>query len=237
MIKIIIFSDIRIYCEGLSRILSNQDVIEAVDADNNLEDAVLKIEQLMPDMILVDMAMPHSCDFARQVGHLFPQLKIVAIAVPADEQNIIECAEAGISGYVAREATVHELIKTVISAENGEFCCPPHIAAALFNKVQNMARKAKKNYLSVSDLRPGAAFQDLTRREKQILGLMTDGLSNKEIARVLVIEVSTVKNHVHNILVKLEVHSRIQAVALFQNNAQSGSYRSFDMGRNGEIYS
>lgn len=237
MIRIIIFSDIRIYCEGLSRILSVQDAIEVVDADNSLEDAVVKIEKSTPHIILLDMTMPHSCEFARQVKQLFPQVKIVAIAAPEDEQNIIECAEAGISGYVAREATVHELIKTVISAEKGEFCCPPHIAAALFNKIQNMAQKAKENYLSVSDFQPCATFQDLTRREKQILGLMTDGMSNKEIARVLVIEVSTVKNHVHNILVKLEVHSRMQAVALFQNNAHSDSYRSFDMGRNGEIYS
>ena len=132
MIKIIVFSAIKIYCEGLSRILSSQDDIEVVDANNNLDNAVPTLEQLMPHMILLDMTMPHSCGFAKQVGQLFPQIKIVAIAVPENEQNIIECAEAGISGYVARETTIDELINTVISTDKGEFCCPPQIAVAVF---------------------------------------------------------------------------------------------------------
>jgi len=237
MIRLIIFSDIRIYCDGLSRILSNQDPIEVVDAHNSLDDAVLKVEHSMPQIILLDMNMQNSCGFARQVRQLFPELKIVAIAVPENEQNIIECAEAGISGYVAREATLSELIDTVISADKGEFCCPPQIAAAVFNKVQNMSRKAADNYLPIPDSRSGTALHELTRRERQILGLMSDGLSNKEIARALAIEVSTVKNHVHNILVKLEVHSRTQAVALFQGEAHSKKHRFFGIWKSGEAYS
>ena len=237
MIKIIIFSDIRIYCEGLSRILTNQAAIEVVDATNSLEDAAPRIEQSMPDMILLDMSMPSSCGFAGQVKQLFPGIKLVAIAVPEDEQNIIECAEAGIAAYVAREATIQELIDTIISANKGEFCCPPRIAAAVFNKVQAMARKAGETYLCVPDSYPDAAFKDLTHREKQVLGLMADGLSNKAIARSLVIEVSTVKNHVHNILVKLEVHSRIQAAALFQSETLPNGLRSTGMGLDSKVYS
>ena len=233
MIKIIIFSGIRIYCEGLSRILSSQDAIEVAGADNSLEDALVKIEQSKPHMILLDMTMPRSCDFARQVRQSFPQVKIIAIAVPEDEQNIFECAEAGISGYVAREASVDVLIKTLIGADKGEFCCPPHIAANLFNKVQNLASRVKDKYVTASG--PNAAFLDLTRREKQILCLMADGLSNKEIARALVIEVSTVKNHVHNILVKLDVHSRMLAVVVYQSAMQSDVYKSVGLGVNGEL--
>ena len=235
MIKTIILSDIRIYSEGLSLILSNQDAIEVIDSGNSLEDAFLAIEQSSPHMILLDMTMPRSCGFARQVRQLFPEIKIVAIAVPANEQNIIECAEAGISGYVARESSIHELINTVLSVDKGEFCCPPQIAAVLFNKIQNMTRRITEDFTFPGPITE-AASQDLTRREKQILGLMTQGLSNKQIAKALVIQVSTVKNHVHNILVKLEVHSRTQAVALFKNKEHSGGLRFPDSERSGRVY-
>jgi len=237
MIKIIIFSDIRIYCEGLSQILSRLDTLEVVGAENSLEDAISKVENLLPHVILLDMTMIGSCSMARQFIQLYPQIKIVALAVPESEQNIIECAEAGISGYVAREASINELIKTVISTTKGEFCCPPKIAAFMFNKIQYLARRARDNYLPDSNRQHDAHVADLTRREKQILGLMADGLSNKQISKALVIEVSTVKNHVHNILVKLDVHSRVKAVSLFQNAIQSDRSRSFGLGNGQEIYS
>jgi two-component system nitrate/nitrite response regulator NarL len=236
MIKIIIFSDIRIYCEGLSQILSKQDTLEVVGAESSLDEAVSKVEKLMPHVILLDMTMIGSCGLARRFMQLCPHVKIVALAVPEEEKNIIECAEAGISSYVAREASIDELIKTVISAKQGEFCCPPKIAAFLFNKVQALARRSKENYLSSSSLEQDIAFQDLTRREKQILSLMAEGLSNKQISKSLLIEVSTVKNHVHNILVKLEVHSRIHAVSLFQSIMQADRSRSFGLVRSKEIY-
>lgn len=237
MIKIIIFSDIRIYCEGLSQILSALDTLEVMGAENSLDEAIARVEQTMPHIILLDMTMLGSCSIARQIMQSFPQVKIVALAVPEYEQNIIECAEAGISGYVAREASIDELIQTVIRTIKGEFCCPPKIAAFLFNKVQTLARRAKENLLISSSLQQDTAIQDLTRREKQILSMVADGLSNKQISKALVIEVSTVKNHVHNILVKLEVHSRVQAVALFQNTIQSDRSRSYGLGGSKEIYS
>ena len=235
MIKIIIFSGIRIYCEGLNRILSSQDAIEVVESNDTLVDAVSQIEYAMPDLVLLDMTMSHSCEFAIQIKSSLPQIKIVAIAVPEDEQGIIECAEAGIFGYVAREASIEELIETVIHADKGEFCCPPRIAAAVFNRFQDLAQKAKYNFLAATNLPSHGNIQDLTRREKQILDLMTTGLSNKEIANTLVIEVSTVKNHVHNILVKLEVNSRVQAVAMLQKELHKGRRGSFELGRSGEI--
>jgi len=236
MIKIIIYSDIRIYCEGLDQILSRLDSIEVVGAENSLKDAISKVEQTKPHVILLDMTMVGSSDMARQFMQLYPQIKIVALAVPEDEQNIMECAEAGISGYVAREASIDDLISTVINTKKGEFCCPPRIAAFLFNKIQHLARRARENYLPDADQAQAVALADLTQREKQILTLMSDGLSNKQIATTLMIEVSTVKNHVHNILVKFGVHSRVQAVSLFQSMPQSNGSRSFGLQKSQEIY-
>ena len=213
MIKVIVISDIKIYCEGLSQIISNTKSIQVVGAENNVEDAIAKIEHDLPDVILLDMTMVDSCGVAQKVMQTCPNAKIVALAVPENENNILECAEAGITGYVSRESSLDELIIAVIGAKKGEFYCPPKIAAYIFNKVNNIAVNAKRKYL-LNAIDDEHIHQSLTQRERQIASLLKDGLSNKQIARSLSIEVSTVKNHVHNILAKLHVKNRTQAVSI-----------------------
>jgi len=216
MIKVIIISDIKIYCEGLGQILSQIDSIEITGLENNIEDAIKKIELSEPDVVLLDMNMVDSCSVAHAIVGVCSHTKVLALAVPEDESNIIECAEAGIAGYIAREASLDELIDTVIGTKKGEFYCPPKIAAFIFKTVQNIAQSAKKNYLPKVISNESQQFEGLTKRERQIVSLLVDGMSNKQIARSLCIEVSTVKNHVHNVLVKLGVKSRTQAVSLLQ---------------------
>ena len=223
MIKVIVVSDIKIYCEGLSRILSNTHPIEVIGAENNFENAVNRVKLGAPDVVLLDMTMIDSCRIAQKVLQLCPESKIVALAVPEDEENIMECAEAGIAGYVAREASLDELIETVIGTQKGEFRCPQKIAACIYKTIKRISHKANDQCLPppvVHHNRENLATV-LTRREQQIYSLMADGQSNKQISHNLIIEVSTVKNHVHNILVKLDVKSRVQAVTLLQRNALS----------------
>jgi two-component system, NarL family, nitrate/nitrite response regulator NarL len=214
MIKVIVFSDIKIYCDGLSRILASTKPIEVIAAENNFDDAVAKIKQDSPDVILLDMTMADSCQIAHKVMTLFPDAKIVALAVPENEDNIVECAEVGIAGYVAREASLDELIDTVIGAKKGEFCCPPKIAAHIFKKFHDIACGARRPDHPPIIRGPRSLLAGLTKREQQIFNLIANGLSNKLISRNLNIEVSTVKNHVHNILVKLGVKSRTGAISL-----------------------
>jgi len=217
MIKVIVFSDIKIYCDGLSRILANTKPIEVIAAESNLDDAIAKIKQNSPDVILLDMTMTDSCQIAHKVIALFPDAKIVALAVPENEDNIVECAEVGIAGYVAREASLDELIDTVIGTKKGEFCCPPKIAAHIFKKFHDIACGASKSGPVAADHDRRNLLTGLTRREQQIFNLMACGLSNKLISRDLNIEVSTVKNHVHNILVKLDVKNRAGAISLLHS--------------------
>jgi DNA-binding NarL/FixJ family response regulator len=160
------------------------------------------------------MTMADSCQIAHKVMALFPDAKIVALAVPENEDNIVECAEVGIAGYVAREASLDELIDTVIGAKKGEFCCPPKIAAHIFKKFHDIACGACNLNRPPASREPGNLLTGLTKREQQIFNLMACGLSNKLISRDLNIEVSTVKNHVHNILVKLDVKNRAGAISL-----------------------
>lgn len=217
MIKVIVFSDIKIYCDGLGKILANTKPIEVIAAEGNFDDAVTKIKQNSPDVILLDMTMADSCQIAQKVMALFPESKIVALAVPENTDNIVEFAEVGIAGYVAREASLDELIDTIIGTQKGEFCCPPKIAAHVFNKFHDIACSAQNKCQTSTTQNQSNLMTGLTRREQEIFGLIANGLSNKLISRNLNIEVSTVKNHVHNILVKLDVKSRGGAVSLLHN--------------------
>ncbi|VAW68519.1 Two-component transcriptional response regulator, LuxR family [hydrothermal vent metagenome] len=226
MIKVIVISDIKIYCEGLSQILSDIEPIEVIGAESNIENAISIIKQNFPQVILLDMTMIQSCKIAVKLLHICPSAKIVALAVPVEENNIIKCSEAGIAGYVAREASLDKLIETVIGANKGEFHCPPNIATYIFRKVQNLATRAKNQYMPDVLRDEASLLAGLTRRERQIVSLLVDGQSNKQISRNLTIEVSTVKNHVHNILVKLEVKSRAQAISLLQHDFYHSSVQS-----------
>ncbi len=226
MIKVIIFSDIRIYCEGLSEVLSNIGSIKVVGAESHLEDAVKKIEVLRPDVVLLDMTMSGSCQIAKSIIQSIPQAKIVALAAPVDKDKVIRCAEVGITGYVAREASMSELVKTLKRAKKGEYCYPPKIAAFIFNQFRRVSEPISQSL--TMPVNPPEFTRALTRRERQIARYMADGLSNKQIARELSIEVSTVKNHVHNILAKLQLKNRVQVAALLHYHVDHGS-RSFDL--------
>jgi len=237
MINVILISDIKIYCEGLSQVLSNNESMNVIGAVNNSDAAITLIQNSPPEVVVQDMTMAGSCSLVQRISSMNPGIKIIALAVPYDESNILMCAEAGITSYVPREASLDELIATVIGAAKGECYCPPKIAALLFSKIQHLAHRAKETCLPDSSQEHDVHLTELTRREKQILSLVADGLSNKQISKVLVIEVSTVKNHVHNILVKLDVQSRSQAVSLLQNTLQLDRSRSFGLHNSQEVYS
>ncbi len=140
-----------------------------------------------------------------------PNVKIVAIAVREIEHDIIACAEAGVTGYVPREASIADLIAAVMGAVQGELKCSPRIARSLFRRVSVLARAGA---VTSGDLR------SLTPREVQIARLIHQGMSNKEIALKLCIEVATVKNHVHNILEKLQVKNRREAMVCTRSSNQ-----------------
>jgi len=226
MIKVIIFSDIRIYSEGLSKVLSNLESIQVVGAEASFECAINKISQANPNVVLLDMTMAGACCAGKKIIQYYPGIKVVALSAPENEEKIIECAEAGIAGYVAREASLDELINAVKGTENGEIHYPPKVATYIFNRIRRIAqggegrsKPAEKNNIATV----------LTNREREISGLMSEGLSNKQIARNLSIEVSTVKNHVHNILVKLDVKSRVQVVSLLKQPRRNQRSRSSDI--------
>lgn len=230
MIKIIICSNIRIYREGLASVLSRLDSMQVVGAESRFECAIGKISRACPDVVLLDMTMDGAFRAARKIIQCYPESKVVALSPPEDEKKVIECAEVGISGYVAREASLDELVAAVEGTTKGEIRYPPKIATFIFKQIRRLAQGTESRSRQATESKhSNDAATDLTARERQISRLIYEGMSNKQIARSLSIEVSTVKNHVHNILVKLDLKSRVQVVSLLRQSRENQRSRSSDL--------
>lgn len=203
MISVLIVSDIRLYREGLAQVLERQEQFRVAGTAADAEGVVAELRARRPEVVLVDMAMPESLGMVRVILNLAPEVKVVALSVAEIERDVCACAEAGVAGYVPRQASLADLVAVLESAARGEALFSPRMAASLLSRVAALAATQPN----------GSPQMRLTPREREILRLLDEGLANKEIAQRLGIEVATVKNHVHNILEKFQVHRRGEAAA------------------------
>ncbi len=218
VIRILIISVIRLYRDGLAFVVGRDGTLDVVGAFDSVEHALERADAdaRPPDVVLLDTTDPNALADMRRVSAEFPGVKVVALGVARDDRDVIACAEAGVAGYVFRDASVEELLATIESAARGELRCTPEMAAMLLRRVANLARHG--------DVTSAA---HITRREREILRLIDRGFSNKQIAAQLCIEIATVKNHIHNILEKLGVRSRAEAAAKMRRGlSESASLRS-----------
>lgn len=159
-----------------------------------------------PDVALVSLAADDGMNVIRALRMALPEVKVIAIAVSSNHEEALFCARNGVSGIVLRSGTLTDLAQAVTAVVRGETVCPPAIVGLLMN---HLAAEASHVDARQSDGR-------LTTREREVLILIERGLTNKEIARSLGIEVRTVKNHVHNVLEKLRVRRRGDAADLLR---------------------
>jgi DNA-binding NarL/FixJ family response regulator len=202
MIRVLIASGIRLYREGLAQILGHIDLLSVVGQVSDRDIALAYLGDAAPDVILLDMSTPENLALVRRVRELTPSIPVVALGI--EESELLACAEAGVVGYVTREGSLDELLAAMCSVVRGELVCSPRIAGSL---VRRLAALADERARSLPE-------PPLTTRECEIVNLLEEHLSNKEIAARLDIEVATVKNHVHNLLEKLNVHRRADAAHL-----------------------
>lgn len=214
--KLAIVSDIRLYREGISKILNDVDSIDVSAVADCYVNLVAILEYQNLDMLLLDMRMPEGHQILEYVTEVQPEIKVIAIAVPENEKNYLLCVESGVCGYLSKESTLDDLIEAVVSVYETGLYCPFDITQNILNSVKNSSRsnKIEEDKITYIDL-----HKTLTRRELQIVELLSEGLPNKKIATTLTIELSTVKNHVHNILVKMGVESRSEIVCLLQKRS------------------
>jgi len=202
-IKVHVVSPVCLYRDGLVALLGRDDGVEVVGTAEDVEGAIALASQ-HPALILYDAMTPASSVDIRLLRAEVPQVSVLALTVRNLEREMLELAEAGVHGYVTVEASVVELGAAIRSVARGEAICSPTLAAALLRRIAALAHVEQTPPIDAA----------LTVREREILALVEQGLSNKQIAQQLRIQLSTAKNHVHSILGKLGVQRRAEVVAL-----------------------
>lgn len=202
-IRVFITDDNRLLREGLTSMLEEQEDITVVGAAESGSDALKQIKELRPEVALIDIGMPDKdgIDVTHTLHQDLPEVKVIILGMCDLTDEIMACIEAGAAGYVLKEASFDHLLETIRSVHIGESFASPDVTASLFSRIAELADEST----------PRSSMK-LTARELQIVNLIAKGLTNKEIAQKLSIATQTVKNHVHNILDKLQLHNRLEAV-------------------------
>jgi len=217
-IRLVIIDDHPIFREGVASILGSEADIELVGQGVSADDALRLTREFLPDVILLDVNMPGSgLKAAEAIANSFPVVKIVMLTGSADEDDVLAALKAGAHAYVLKGVAARELNGILHTVYSGEWYVTPSLAANLLSEMKSPTR-VKQIQADV--------FDGLTERERQILELIADGTSNKEIGQKLFLTEKTIKHYVTNILQKLHVSNRVQAALLAQKKSQSKSFGS-----------
>jgi two-component system NarL family response regulator len=207
-IRILLIEDNRLLREGITAMINGQPDMKVVAALGGNENTLLKARTVKPQVILIDLGL-RGQNGVRMVASLrkeAPQLKVIGMGLIPTQSDIVEFVQAGASGFILKDATVKNFLMTIRSVAHGGKVLPPPLTGSLFSHVVEYALQHGKTQLT-SAVR-------MTKREREIIALIAEGLSNKQIAQRLTIATYTVKSHVHNIMEKLALHTRLQ-IALY----------------------
>jgi DNA-binding NarL/FixJ family response regulator len=209
-IRILLIEDNRLLREGMVAMINGQADMKVVAASGGNENTVLKARTVRPQVILIDLGLRNQ-NGLRVVASLrkaTPALKVIGMGLIPTQSDIVECVQAGASGFILKDATVEDFLRTIRSVAHGGKVLPPLLTGSLFSHVIEYALKKGKDKLNRA--------VRMTKREREIIALIAEGLSNKEIAQRLNIATYTAKSHIHNIMEKLALHTRLQ-VAMHAN--------------------
>jgi two-component system nitrate/nitrite response regulator NarL len=220
-LRVLIVSDVRVVREGLRSILAEQDEVDVVSTVD-MHRAADQTARLHPDVILFDAARQDSVEFLKELVASVPHSKVVAFGIKETDEEILALAAAGTAGYICNSTKSNDVAKVLEQVMCDELPCSPRAAASLYRRVATLSQ-AGNEPVTVAGAGNHICSVALSRRELQIAHLIDDGLTNKQIGRELGIEPGTVKNHVHNLCEKLEVHRRGEAAARVRAIARDGA--------------
>jgi len=205
-VRVMICDDHALFRRGLVMVLEAENDIDVVGEAEDGEDAVRKVGEFVPDVVLMDVRMPglDGIEAARRIGEAVPSTKIIMLTVSDEESDLYEAIKAGATGYLLKEISIEEVAAAVRAVVAGQSLISPSMASKLLTEFTNLSKRA--------DERTTVPTPRLTDRELEVLRLVAQGKSNREIAGDLFISENTVKNHVRNILEKLHLHTRMEAV-------------------------
>jgi DNA-binding NarL/FixJ family response regulator len=205
-IRVLIVDDHALFRRGLQMVLEGEPDIDVVGEASDGHEAVERAEATTPDVVLMDVRMPKrsGIEATRTIKDTLPSTKILMLTISDEEADLYEAIKAGASGYLLKEISIEEVASAVRQVQAGQSLISPSMASKLLNEFAAMVKRR--------DERTQVPGPRLTERELEVLKLVAKGMNNRDIGSELFISENTVKNHVRNILEKLHLHSRMEAV-------------------------
>lgn len=206
-ITIVLIDDNRLVREGLAELIREQTDFTVLAAWADAEEAIRKAKEAMPQIILLDFGLEGAdCgELATVLIREVPGARVIVMGLSPLAENVAELVRSGVAGFMMKDTSFETFVSTIRTVAEGSQVLPPELTSSLFGQI-TQAIAAREVPRALSDIR-------ITRREREVIDLISEGLSNKEIAARLGIAIHTVKSHVHNVLEKLSLHSRLEVAA------------------------
>ncbi|MEX2658330.1 MAG: response regulator transcription factor [Acidimicrobiales bacterium] len=206
-IRVLVVDDHALFRRGICQVLLGEEGIEVVGEGDDGEAAIAMADELAPDVVLMDVRMPNmsGIEATRRLAEALPSARILMLTVSDEEDDLYEAIKAGAAGYLLKEISIEEVADAVRAVVQGQTLISPSMASKLIVEFASLSRRSEESQARVPAPR-------LTERELEVLKLVAQGLTNRDIGVQLFISENTVKNHVRNILEKLHLHSRMEAV-------------------------
>lgn len=210
-IRILIADDHGVLRAGLRALLSAESELEVVDEASSGNEALHLADKLQPDLILLDISMPDlgGIEVTRRLKEMLPNVRVLILTVHEDESLLQEAIQAGASGYIVKRAVESELIDAIRAVWRGDLYVHPAMTRALLKEMSPSPSSSSNNE---------ALVESLTPRETDVLRLIAQGYTNRQMADMLSISVRTVESHRSNLMGKLDLHSRVELVRYAREN-------------------
>ena len=205
-IRVLVVDDHALFRRGLQMVLEQELDIEVVGEASDGAEAVIQATEMLPDIVLMDVRMPKrgGIDACTAIHETVPSAKIIMLTISDEEADLYDAIKAGAMGYLLKEISIEEVASAIRAVHGGQSLISPSMASKLLTEFASMIKR--------TDDRQQVPTPRLTDREMEVLKLVAKGLNNRDIAKQLFISENTVKNHIRNILEKLQLHSRMEAV-------------------------
>ncbi len=203
-IRLLLLEDNRLLRDGIFSIVKSQKDIVMVAASGDGKSTLFKIKQLRPNIVLLDLGLrsQNSLHVVEIVKKDFPEAKIIIMDLAPVQADILQYVKAGANGFILKDTSLEDFLITIRSVAEGSTILPPVLVDSLFSQIVDHAVREGKPKLHNA--------VKMTKREREVIGLLGDGMSNKEIAQKMHISTYTVKSHIHNIMEKLALHTRLE---------------------------
>jgi DNA-binding NarL/FixJ family response regulator len=207
IISIVLIEDNRMLREGLATLIREQPGFKVLAASANIIEALQKVRDAKPRVVLVDFGLQNhdSLRLTATVRREVPEAKVIVMGLLPRHEDVADFVRAGASGFVMKDAPLEDFVETIRRVADGADVLPPQLTGSLFSQIAARAIEGGKS--------PVLEAVRLTQRERQVVDLIGEGMSNKEIAARLHVAIHTVKSHVHNVLEKLALHTRLEVAA------------------------